>query len=216
MRRREAAARQPYSPIDGKIGAILAAARGELLKRHLGSLIPVALVATIIALAPTPVQAQDYTWSLSLMGGIGSALREGGGSGGGYQVGFGLQFEPGANVWLHAGELDFETGSGVGDLADGTITDVNLGGEYQFNENYYDSGIFIGLGAYDLESRLVLAEGVLAPAASETVLGLVLGATGEFKITPSFVFLVEVTAHILDSSDVRVLGTAHAGFGLHF
>jgi sulfur-oxidizing protein SoxZ len=41
-------------------------------------------------------------------------------------------------------------------------------------------------------------------------------ATGEFKFTPSFVFLVQVSGHILDSSDVRVLGTAHAGFGIHF
>lgn len=169
-----------------------------------------------IALNPTPVQAQDYTWTLSLLGGVGSPLREGGGAEGGYQVGFGLQFEPGANVWLHAGQLDFDTGSSVGDLTNGSITYVNIGGEYQFNENYYDSGIFIGLGAYDLESRLVLAEGVLAPTSSDTVIGLVLGATGEFKITPSFIFLVEITAHILDSPNVRVLGTALAGFGLHF
>jgi len=186
------------------------------LKRRFRSLVPAALIAAIIALAPTPVQAQDYTWTLSFMGGVGSALREGGGSDGAYQVGFGLQFEPGANVWFHAGELGFETGSSVGELTDGTITYVNVGGEYQFNENYYDSGIFIGLGAYDMESRLVLEDGVLAPASSDTVIGLVLGATGEFKITPSFVFLVEITGHILDSSALRVLGTAHAGFGFHF
>jgi hypothetical protein len=165
---------------------------------------------------PAPAMGQDYTWTLSLMGGLGGALRGGGGSGAGYQAGFGLQFEPQANVWVKVGQMDFDTGSDIGDLADGTASYVTVGGEYQFAESYYDSGIFIGLGAYDLESRRRLAPGILGPVESETSMGLVLGATGEFKITPSFVFLVEFSGHVLDSGDLRVLGTAHAGFGLHF
>ncbi len=176
-----------------------------------------ALLAAALFLSPAAVRAQDYTWTLSVMGGLGGALNSGGGGAEtGYQVGFGLQFEPGANVWAHVGQLDFETGTGVGQLTDGTITYFNLGGEYLFAEGYYDSGIFLGLGLYDLEARRVLAPGVLAPASSDSVLGIVLGATGEFKITPSFVVLVEISGHVLDSADLRVLGTGFAGFGFHF
>jgi hypothetical protein len=175
------------------------------------------LLAAALALAPAPARAQDYTWTLSVMGGLGGALESGGGGAEtGFQVGFGLQFEPGANVWAHFGQLDFETGTGVGELTDGTISYFNLGGEYLFAEGYYDSGVFLGLGLYDLEGRRVLAPGVLAPSSSDSVIGLVLGATGEFKITPSFVFLAEVSGHVLDSDDLRILGTGFAGFGLHF
>ncbi len=202
--------------IDGLIAAILAAARGGPLKQTLRTLIPVGLVVLIGLAWSAPAVGQDYTWSLSAMGGIGSAFRDGGGSDVGYQLGFGLQFEPDANVWIHAGQLDFDTGTEIGKLSDGSVTYVNIGGEYQFTESYYQSGVFLGLGAYDLEARRNLADGVFGPVKSDTLLGLVLGATGEFKFTPSFVFLVEISGHILDSDDVRVLGTAHAGFALHF
>jgi hypothetical protein len=174
------------------------------------------LLAAAGALVCSPGRAQDYTWTLSLLGGVGGSLSDGGGSEAAYQVGFGLQFEPNANVWLKVGELDFATGSDVGELQQGSITYVNLGGEYQFSESYYESGLYLGLGAYDLEGRRVVAPDILLPRDGDTVVGLVLGATGEFKITPSFVFLAEISGHILDSSDLRVLGTAHFGFGLHF
>ena len=185
------------------------------IRRALRPALAAALLAAV-ALAPAPARAQDYTWTLSVLGGLGGPLSDGGGTDTGYQVGFGLQFEPGANVWAHAGQLDFDTGGNVGDLTAGTIRYVNLGGEYLFNEGYYDSGIFLGLGLYDLAARRILAPDVLAPRSSDSVLGIVLGATGEFKITPSFVVLAEISGHVLDSPDIRVLGTGFAGFGFHF
>ena len=186
------------------------------MKRLLSTLIPALIPAGLVVLAglswSAPAAAQDHTWSLSAMGGIGSAIRDGGGTDTGYQIGFGLLFEQDAKVWLKVGELGFETDL----VTSGTASYINIGGEYQFTESYYQSGVYLGLGVYDLESRRIFTEGVFGPVQSETALGLVIGATGEFKITPSFVFLVEISGHILDSSDVRVLGTAHAGFGIHF
>ncbi|KAA3663372.1 MAG: hypothetical protein DWQ04_10865, partial [Chloroflexi bacterium] len=100
--------------IDGLIGAILAAARGGPLKRLLrisssapkfrALLVATVLVTGLLVTAP-PAAAQDYTWTLSAMGGIGSAIRDGGGSETGFQLGFGLQFEPNANVWIKGGQL---------------------------------------------------------------------------------------------------------------
>lgn len=180
------------------------------------ALLMAALLVAGLLSTTVPAAAQDYTWTLSAMGGIGSAIRDGGGSETGFQLGFGLQFEPNANVWIKGGQLDLDTGSEVGKLTDGTIDYVNIGGEYQFTESYYQSGLYLGLGAYDIEARRNLPNDVLGPLRTETVVGLVVGATGEFKFTPSFVFLVEISGHILDSADVRVLGTAHVGFGIHF
>jgi len=187
------------------------------LKRQIRrSLIPAVFVTVIGVIAGAPAAAQDYTWTLSFQGGLGGSLRDGGGSEVGFQGGIGLQFEPQANVWAHVGQLDFDTGSDVGDLIDGTITYVTVGGEYQFAEGYYDSGIFMGLGIYDLEASRKLAEDVIAAPTSDSVIGIVVGATGEFKFTPSVVLLAEVSGHILDSSDTRVLGTIHIGLGFHF
>ncbi len=170
----------------------------------------------VLALCAATAEAQDYTWTVSAMGGVGAALSESGGTEPGFQLGLALQFEPGSNVFLRLGQLDFETGSSVGAVTDGSATYAIVGGEYQFAESFYDSGLFLGLGAYDLESRRILPGDILAPATSDTVLGLALGATGEFKITPNFVFIAEIVGHVLDSDVMRVLGTAHAGLAFHF
>jgi len=179
-------------------------------------LVAAILVVVICTLISAPARAQDYTWTLSFMGGLGGSLSDGGSNEAAFQVGFGLQFEPEANVLVHVGQVDFDTGSLVGELADGTISYINVGGEYQFSENYYDSGVFLGLGLYEVAGRRVLTEGVLEAESTDTAIGLVIGATGEFKITPAFVFLVEISGHILDSDDIRVLGTGFVGFGFHF
>lgn len=186
------------------------------MKRHARTLIPAVLLVAVGALVASPGRAQDYTWTLSLMGGIGGGLSDGGSSEPAYQAGFGLQFEPHANVWVKVGTVDFATGNAVGDLQQGSISYVNFGGEYQFSESYYESGIYLGLGAYDMKARRLVAPDVLLPSESDTVVGLVLGATGEFKITPSVVVLAEISGHVLDSSDLRVLGTAHVGIAFHF
>ncbi len=177
-------------------------------------LVPIVLL--LAAGLPRGMSAQDYTWTVSLLGGVGGSLDEGGSADLGGQVGAALQTERLHNVWVRAGHLGFDTGSDARSLDDGEVTYVDFGGEYQFHEGYYESGLFLGLGAYQLEGTELGIGGVPVDVLDETVIGLVLGASGEFKFSPSFAFLVELSGHVLDSDAAGVLGTGLAGFALHF
>lgn len=186
------------------------------MKRNFHLLIPAAIVVAMALPTADRAEAQDYTWTLGIQGGIGGSLKGGGSAEASFQGGFGIQFEQQAKMWVRVGQSDFSTGSAVGDLGDGSLTYVTAGGEYQFTEAFYESGLFIGLGGYNVDGRRLLSGGVLGPSDEETVLGLALGATGEFKITPSVVVLADLTIHILDHPDLRSLGTFHVGIGFHF
>jgi hypothetical protein len=176
-----------------------------------------AAFALLAALAVArPALAQDYTWTLSLLGGAGGSLDEGGSADVGGQVGAALQLERLHNVWVHVGQLGFDTGGEAGALADAEVSYVDFGGEYLFHEGYYESGLFLGLGAYQLEGTVLGDDGAAADLLEDTVVGLVLGVSGEFKFSPSFAFLIELSGHVLDSEESRVLGMGHAGFALHF
>jgi hypothetical protein len=172
------------------------------------------LLIVCVVLAPGALAAQEATWTLSALGGLGTSIDESGSAGLGLQAGGALVVDRQTNIWLRVGRLEFDTGSGTGDLTDATSTYFNIGGEYQFFEGYYDSGLFLGLGAYDLDATRVGPVG--GEAVGDTVLGLVLGVSGEFKVTPKFALLVELAGHILDSDDAQILGTAHAGVAWHF
>lgn len=173
------------------------------------------LIVGIAVLLPAALEAQESTWTLSALGGLGAAIDEGGSAGFGLQVGGALVVDRQTNIWLRLGSVGFDTGDDAGALDDAGATYVNIGGEYQFFEGYYDSGVFLGLGAYNVDGTRI---GAVGPArdVDDTVLGLVLGVSGEFKVTPKFAFLVEVAGHVLDSDDAQVLATAHAGVAWHF
>ncbi len=204
--------------MDGKGAAILAnlvLEGGTVIRRS--PLLPAAgLLLLAILAASGPLAAQDYTWTVSLLGGAGGSVDEGGSADLAGQVGGALQVERLQSVWMRVGQLDFDTGDEAGSLADAEVRYVNLGGEYQFHEGYYASGLFLGLGAYRLEAIELGAGGVPVRETDDTALGLVLGVSGEFQVSPSFAFLVELSGHVLDNQDARVLGMGLAGIALHF
>ena len=84
---------------------------------------------------------------------------------------------------------------------------VVAGGEYRFLESFYESGLFIGLGAYELEGT-----NLVGASDSESGAGLVLGATGEFEINRRVGFLIEllgdttILLHRLES-DLPIVAT---------
>ncbi|MEZ5333232.1 MAG: hypothetical protein R2991_14595 [Thermoanaerobaculia bacterium] len=165
-------------------------------------------------LVPALLQAQEFTWTVSALGGLGTSIDNSGSADLGLQVGGALVVDRQTNIWLRVGTLGFDTGNDQGSLRDADLTYVNIGGEYQFFEGYYDSGVFLGLGAYNLDATRLGASG--STAVDDTVLGLVLGVSGEFKVTPKFAFLVEAAGHIIDNDDAQVIGTIHAGVAWHF
>lgn len=165
-------------------------------------------------LLPAVVHAQEFTWTVSALGGLGASVDNSGSAGFGLQLGGALVVDRQTNIWLRVGSLGFDTGDEQGSLRNADLTYLDIGGEYQFFEGYYESGVFIGLGAYNLNATRVGAVG--SQSVDDTVLGLVIGVSGEFKVTPKFAFLVEADGHIIDNDDAQVIGTLHAGVAWHF
>ena len=99
----------------------------------------------------------------------------------------------------------------VGVSVDTTLDYATAVGEYRFTESFYESGLFLGLGVYRLDGITLLGQSV-----SEESVGLVLGISGEFVLTRSAGFVIEISGHLtnLDTIDTMVMG--HAGVAIHF
>lgn len=171
------------------------------------------VVFALLAFAlPATVAAEDYVYNVNLWGGLGGSLDDddAGLSNSTYQLGFTVQPEEQLLVGLRVGELDL-SGGVVGGSLDTSLDYVTVVGEYRFTETFYESGLFIGLGAYSLDGVLALGE-----TFTEDSVGLVLGISGEFVLNARVGFIVEFSGHLtnLDTVDSVVMG--HAGFSFHF
>lgn len=166
------------------------------------------VVASGISLA-TPSQAQtNYSFSAGLLGGIGGSLDgepDTGIDNLGLQAIFSMQTDIHTRFGVRLGRQDLEADDSG--LFDRELTYLTLAGEYRFSANYYDSGIFLGLGGYDLESDFF--EG-------ESSLGLTAGATGDFRLTSRLSLLVEISGHYVDLDYAQFFVMGHVGLVVHF
>lgn len=178
-----------------------------------------ALLAALGALAlPAASTAQDlYPWTVGVLGGVGGSedVKPGSHSfdNGTFQVEGLYLTEPRTLLGLRVGRLDLGGSNQVfGSRVGADLNYVTLAGQYMLEEPYYDSGIYLGLGAYSLGGKN-LAGGT---SASTTAAGAVLGFTGEFKATRRFSVLVELSAHYITVRDSHIFGMAHGGLAFHF
>jgi len=179
----------------------------------LGRLVPLLLLALAL---PAAAGAQDlYTFSAAAMGGIGGSPDVNGSNYGnpGYQLNLGLLTEPRTVVGLRIGHLNLDRPKPFGTLSNSDLTYANVGGEYRYRESYYDSGIYLAIGAYHLRGDE--ADG---SRRDQTAVGAALGLTGEFRITRRLGVLVELSGHYADfsSKDIQFFAMGHAGVIWHF
>jgi hypothetical protein len=182
------------------------------LKRT-GSLILVFLVVPVL-LGPAAARAQDpYTYTLSALGGLGGAVEdsEGGVGNTSFSLGLSLLREDRVHIGARLGQIDFDAGNTVGELDNATLSYLLAGADYRFLESFYESGLFFGLGAYELEGDDLLAE-----PESESGVGFVLGVTGEFEINRRFGFIVEILGHVTTLEQSGSFVTGQVGLAAHF
>lgn len=173
------------------------------------------LFAALLAL-PAAARAQDhYTFSAAVLGGLGGSPDVDGANygNGGYQVNLGLVTEPRTILGLRVGHLGLSRPNPFGSLTDAGLSYATIGGEYRFRESYYDSGIYVALGAYRLSGT-----DPSGASRDRTAAGAALGFTGEFPITRRLGVLVELSGHYADlrSEGVQFFGMGHAGVIWHF
>jgi len=181
--------------------------------KRISRLVPIAAVV-LSTLAPATVQAQDhYTYTLSGLGGIGGSLDADNAGLGNQSFGLGLSLlrEDRVHIGLRLVKVDFDSQEQIGSLGDVSLQYLTAGGEYRFLESFYESGLFLGLGVYELEG--LNSDGLRQ---SETSVGLVLGVTGEFEINRRLGFLLEFMGHVTNLDNSNLFATGHAGIAAHF
>lgn len=161
---------------------------------------------------PAEARAKDGNYRVNLWAGLGGSLDndDAGLSNSSYQLGFSFLPEDQVLVGLRLGEVDLGN-SLIGTSFNNAIDYATVGGEYRFTESFYESGLYIGLGAYRFEGT-ALGGG----KSGEDSVGLVVGISGEFMITRSVGFLVEFSGHYTNLSAVDSLAMGHAGISIHF
>lgn len=172
------------------------------------------LLAGLLVL-PGAARAQDrYTFSVAGLGGIGGSIdAEPGGdlSNTGYQLNLAMVTDPRTHVGVRIGQLGLDGDEFFGSLSDADLTYVTVGGEYRFNEVWYDSGLYFALGGYRLEGTAFNGED-----SRDTSLGLAVGVTGEFKVNRWLGVLVELSGHYVDFDESQLFAMGHGGLAVHF
>lgn len=194
------------------------------MSRHLPTLPPhrrgilAALAITAVLTLPAAAVAQElYSWSVGALGGIGGSVDVSPGSrsfaNGSWQLEGQAVTDPNVSLGLRLGQLSLGGNSTLfGTRFGAGLSYVTLAGQYTFQESYYDSGVYLGLGAY----RMSGTDATTGASSTRTVAGGVIGITGEFKATRRFGVLVELSGHYIDLTGSHIFGMAHAGVAFHF
>ncbi|MFP3939496.1 MAG: outer membrane beta-barrel protein [Acidobacteriota bacterium] len=185
----------------------------RLASQHVLPAAAAALAVALLFSAPAAAQ-ETYTFTAGVLGGIGGSTDAEPGDGldnGSFQLDLGVVFQPQNHLVARIGRLGLGGSDRFADLVDADLTYATIGGEYRYRHSYYDSGLYLALGAYRLEGDL--------PAGGEedeTAVGLALGVTGEFPINRWLGVQLEVSGHYADFDRAQVFAMGHAGLVVHF
>jgi hypothetical protein len=197
----------------GRAPRPLGAARPRLRGPARAVALLVAVVPVLLAPAAAVHASEARNFTVFGTAGLGGPLDadqpDPGLDNGTFQLGFSWVTQPQARVGIRLGSADL--GDALEQLTDPTLDWLTIGGEYRYNETYFESGLYLGLGYYRLDGEL---GGV---SEDESAVGVVLGATGEFPITPMFSIVGELSLHWADLERANQLfGFFHAGLAVSF
>ncbi|HVS16779.1 MAG TPA: hypothetical protein VMV46_22935 [Thermoanaerobaculia bacterium] len=184
-------------------------------RRPLGTvaLATAALLALSMLVPAAGHASQARNFTVLVAGGLGGPLDadqpDPGLGNGSFQLGFSWVTQPQTRVGVRVGTADL--GDAIEELRDPTLDWVTIGGEYRYDEGFFDSGLYLGLGYYRLDGTLAGVSG------DDSAVGVVLGATGEFPITPMFSIIGELSVHWADLDQAgQLFGFFHAGLAISF
>lgn len=162
----------------------------------------------ILALASAPavgLAQSPHTYSVGLMAGLGGTFEDTpdfGFDNFGWQAFFTMKIETSTRWGVRAGELGLDAGALEADLRY-----VTLSGEYLFADRWFESGLYIGLGAYDVDAPLL---------GDDSSLGLVVGVTADFALAGRFSLLLELSGHYADLDAAQIFVMGHGGVAYRF
>lgn len=163
---------------------------------------------------PAACRAQDrYTYSVGLFAGLGGSIdqSDAGFGNGSYQLLLGVVTGQLVRVRARIGAIGFGSEDVLGDLADPSFRYATLAGEYRFDDGHYQSGLFLGVGGYDISGR----HRVTGSAEDETTFGFTGGVNGEWRINRKLSVEGELAAHYVLSDFAEFFAAAFAGITYH-
>ena len=183
------------------------------------SVAPVALLAVLLAvLLGAPASANESkNFTLGLAGMIGGPFDVDGEDPGFSQTGVSARFSwrtlPRTMISVRAAQVDM-SGEVLGNVFDPELTYFTVGGEYTFQEPYYVSSFYLGLGNYQLDGLVVGANGLAQE--DENSLGVTLGTTADFSLSETVSIFADLSLHYADLEPMQFFGFLHVGIAYHF
>lgn len=173
---------------------------------QLRSLALVFVVAALATLgAPAPAAAQNPAFTIGLLGGIGG-VEDTGFDQTNVQAFFGFEMSPKTIFAVRVGQMMLD--GEEGDLGEGDLSWATLSTEYRLPAGFYDSGLFIGLGYYRVQSD----DGFV----DDSAFGLNLGVTGDIPVSKHLSVMVELSGHYADLDESQLLLMGQVGLAVHF
>ncbi len=131
----------------------------------------------------------------------------------GYQLLFDMEVRKGVLFGTRLGQMDVEIASPstlalFGGPIDTELTYLTLSGEYRLSAGSYQSGLFLGTGYYSVDGQDFFDD--------DSGLGLTVGATGDFRISDRWSFMLEFAGHYADLEYAQFFVMGHAGLAFHF
>lgn len=180
-------------------------------RRFLGGLV---LLSGLLLLPGAARGAELYTYTVGVLGGLGGSFDVDRGddlSNHGYQLNLTMVTEPSTHVGFRLGKLDLDKSGSFGTLTGADLAYLTVGGEYRFQQTYYESGVYLGVGGYRLRGNRFDGRGQ-----EQTSVGLNVGITGEFPINPHFGILLEISGHYVNLDEAKMFAMGHGGVAFHF
>lgn len=176
--------------------------------RQMRYVLPTFLFLATLVVLPGTAQAQDSRFTVGLFGGVGGSPDTDSFTEPSFQILGAMDWAPRTHVQLRLGQLDTAFEAAGGGTYDADLRYITVGTEYRVNADYYESGLVIGLGYYDLDGPIATLD--------DDTFGLNLGVTGDFEVSPRWSVLVELTGHFADFEDAQIFIMGHVGVGFRF
>jgi hypothetical protein len=173
------------------------------------------LLVSSLLLLPAAAGATDlYNYTVGVLGGLGGSFdADPGGSlnNTGLQVNLGLVTETATHLVVRVGKLNLDKDAFFGSLTGADLKYATIGGEYRYTESFYESGVYVALGAYRLQGTSAAGRD-----SRDTTWGVSAGFTGELPIKRWLGIQAEISGHYVDFSEAQFFGMAQAGVVFHF
>ena len=187
---------------------------GTTIARSVGRLGPWLLALTVWGAAAAAQAVEPYLFSVGVLGGLGGPVDAGEPDPGidqeALQLQVGLLTEPRTLVVLRVGRLEMDDDAVLDGLGGPSLEYATIAGEYRFFQEWYDSGIFLGLGGYRLQGDRGGFED------EDTSIGLTLGVTGDVEMTERFSIIAELTGHWADLEATQLFAAGQVGLAVKF